>query len=367
MPWSNQTGGGGGGGWKSGGGGPWGQGGSGQGPQRPDLEEILKTGQDRLKNIIPGGSNKLIWLLAPLVIVGFLVFRGVYTVQPDEIGIELMFGKAKQEINEPGLHYHFWPIETVETPKALAVHKDNIGFSSSGQASAESLMLTGDQNIVSVEFTVLWRISDPRAYLFNIRAQRQLVRLIAESSMREHVGRNRAEVIRTTGRDEAQETVQALTQKILDGYAAGIRIVGVRIEKADPPPAVSDAFEEVQRAKQDQDRFLEEAQKYANKILGRARGKAARLGEQAKAYEQRVVAEATGEAKRFVAVYDEYIKARDVTRKRLFIETMENVMSKSNKVIIEQDAGSGVVPYLPLPEIQKRQGSATGRSAGGNQ
>lgn len=366
MPWNNQTGGGGG-GWKSGGGGPWGQGGSGPGPQRPDLEEILKTGQDRLKSIIPGGSNKLIWLLAPVVLIGFMLFRGIYTVQPDEIGIELLLGKAKAEVNNPGLHYHFWPLETVETPKATTVHKENIGFSSGGQTTAERLMLTGDQNIVSVEFTVLWRISDPRDFLFNVRSQRQLVRLIAESAMREHAGRHRAEVLRTTGRLEAQETVQALTQKILDGYGAGIRIVGVRIEKADPPPAVSDSFEEVQRAKQDQDRFLEEAQKYSNQKLGRARGEVAQIGEQAKAYELRVVAEATGEAKRFVAVYNEYAKAKVVTRKRLFLETMEKVLAGTNKVIIEQNSGSGVVPYLPLPEIRKRQGSASGRSAGGNQ
>lgn len=363
MPWSNQNGGG---GWKpgssSGGGGnrgPWGQGsGGGGGGTPPDLEDLLRQGQDRLKQMLPGGGaggGKFIWLLVILALGAGWVVKSFYTVQADEIGIELLLGKAKAEQNPPGLHFAYWPIETVETPKALTQNKINIGFGSSRQADQESLMLSGDQNIVDIEFTVLWRISDPRAYLFNIRDQEQLIRVVAESAMRDHVGRTRADVIRTTGRDAAQVTVQKTVQDTLDGFKSGILIIGVKIEKADPPPAVNDAFEEVQRAKQDQDRFREEAQKYSNRKLGQARGEAAQIREQAEAYKGRVVAEATGEAKRFISVYEEYAKAKDVTRKRLFFETIEQVLGSANKVIIEQGmGGQGVVPYLPLPEIAKR-------------
>jgi membrane protease subunit HflK len=366
MPWSNQNGGrGSGGGWQSGGsggggggGGPWGQGPSGGRP--PDLEDMLRKGQDKLRSMIPGGGGggKYIWLIVALVVLGGWALKGAYTVQPDETGIELLLGKAKAFENNPGLHFHFWPFETVETPKTRTENKLNIGFGSTRQADAESLMLSGDQNIVNIEFTVLWKISDARAYLFNVRDQERLVRVVAESAMRDHVGQTRADVIRTTGRDEAQVAVQKLLQETLDTYKAGIRIVGIKIEKADPPQPVNNAFEEVQRAKQDQDRVLEEAQKYANKILGEARGQAAQIREQANAYKGRVVAEAEGEAKRFLSVYAEYKKAKHVTRKRLFLETLEKVLGSSNKVIIEQNKGSGVVPYLPLPEIAKRRPGA---------
>jgi len=359
MPWSNQNGG----GWKpgSGGGGnrgPWGQGSGGGGGTPPDLEDMLRQGQDRLKQMMPGGGaggGKLIWLLIILALGVGWVFKGFYTVQPDETGIELLLGKAKPDENGPGLHFAFWPFETVETPKAEAQNKINIGFGSSRQADQESLMLSGDQNIVDIEFTVLWKINKPRAYLFNVRDQEQLIRVVAESAMRDHVGRTRADVIRTTGRDDAQVAVQKKIQEVLNGFNSGILIIGVKIEKADPPPAVNDAFEEVQRAKQDQDRFREEAQKYSNRKLGQARGEAAQIREQAEAYKGRVVAEATGEARRFLSVYQEYAKAKDVTRKRLFFETLEKVLGSSSKVIIEQGSGGqGVVPYLPLPEVGKR-------------
>ncbi len=349
MPWSNQGGGGG------GGRGPWGQGPGGAGGP-PDLEDLLRKGQDRLRKMVPGGgSNKFIWLIVLAVALVGWTMKGFYTVQPDEIGIELLFGKAKAQENPPGLHFHFWPFETVETPKALTENKVNIGFGANRQADAESLMLSGDQNIVDIQFTVLWKIKDPRAYLFNVKDQELVIRVTAESAMRDHVGRTRADVLRTTGRLDAQEAVKKSVQEILDLYQAGIRIVAVKIEKADPPPAVNDAFEEVQRAKQDQDRFIEEAAKYANRKLGQARGEAAQIREQAQAYKGRVVAVATGESKRFLSVLEEYKKAKDVTRQRLFLETMEQILANSTKIIIEQKAGSGVVPYLPLPEVAKRK------------
>lgn len=360
MPWSNQ---GGGGGWQGGGGrGPWGQGpqggGGGQRPNPPDLEELLRKGQDRLKDFMPGGGGGpgiFVWVLVALGLVGFFVWQGLYRVQPDSVGIELLFGEARPGHTMPGLHYVFWPIETVETVPSLRQNETRIGFDQSSSTNDEGLMLTGDQNIVDMEFTVLWRIDDPREYLFNISNQEQLVRVVAESAMRDVVGRTRAEVVRTTGRAEVQESVRELIKGTLEDYQAGIQLASVNIERADPPSAVADAFEEVQRAKQDQERFIEDAQQYSNRRLGEARGEAAQIREEAEGYKGRVVANAEGASQRFLQVYGEYAKAENVTRKRLFLETMESVLGQSNKVIMEQGAGSDVLPYLPLPEIQRRR------------
>ena len=363
MPWSNQSGG----GWQGGGGGnrgPWGQGPGGRGPTPPDLEDLIKKGQDKLRDIMPsggkGGSSRMIWLIGLAAVALFVGYRGFYQVQADQVGIELLFGAAKQDERSPGLHHHFWPFETVETPPVEFEHVENIG-AGTGPGNAEGLMLTSDQNIVQLSFTVLWRISDPREYLFNVRDQKPLIRFVAESAMREIVGQTDAQEIRTTGRVAAEAQVTELIQKTLDSYKAGIRITGIKIEKAEPPPTVVDAFEEVQRAKQDQSKFIEDANKYSNRKLGQARGEAAQIREQAEAYKARVVAEATGESQRFLAVFEEYRKAPEVTRKRLFLETLELVLSSSNKVIIDQgNDGTGVVPYLTLPEIQKRtQGART--------
>lgn len=360
MPWSNQ---GGGGGWQGGGGrGPWGQGpqggGGGQRPNPPDLEELLRKGQDRLKDFMPGGGGGpgiFVWVLVALGLVGFFVWQGLYRVQPDSVGIELLFGEAREGQTMPGLHYVFWPVETVETVPSLRQNETRIGFDQSSSTNDEGLMLTGDQNIVDMEFTVLWRIDDPREYLFNISNQEQLVRVVAESAMRDVVGRTRAEVVRTTGRAEVQESVRELIKGTLEDYQAGIQLASVNIERADPPSAVADAFEEVQRAKQDQERFIEDAQQYSNRRLGEARGEAAQIREEAEGYKGRVVANAEGASQRFLQVYEEYAKAENVTRKRLFLETMESVLGQSNKVIMEQGAGSDVLPYLPLPEIQRRR------------
>lgn len=366
MAWNNQ-----GGGWQGGGDnrGPWGQGPSGSGgggggrQQAPDLEDLLKKGQERLKDIIPGGggggggvgsggTNKFMFLLIVLGLAVVWIMNAVYTVEPDEQGVVLRLGEYSRT-TDPGLHFILWPVETVETPKVQAVNQLDFGVSSGSQ---EGLMLAGDQNIVDIRFTVLWKIKEARAYLFNTRAPEQLVRVVAEAAMREIVGQTNADQIRTQGRLEAQTAVRELIQETLDSYEAGILITGVQLEKADPPPAVIDAFEEVQRAEQNQNKFIREAEQYRNKLLGEARGEASKTVEDAKGYKARVVAEADGEAQRFVSVYEEYAKAKDVTRKRLFLETMEDVLSKSNKVIIEGgQGGSGVVPYLPLPEVQKRR------------
>lgn len=364
MPWSNQSGGGGG-GWK-GGQGPWGQGpkGGGSGGPSPDLEDMIRKGQDRLKQAMPGGGGgKFMWVFVLLAIVGIWLMNSFYTVGPAEEGVVLRFGKFARS-TPPGLHFIIWPIETVETPSVQEENQLNFGLSSRG-GSPEGLMLAGDQNIVDIKFTVLWKIANARKFLFNVRNPERLVRVVAESAMREIVGRTQGDQIRTQGRLAAQNQVLALIQGTLDSYNSGIRITGVKLEKADPPPTVIDAFEEVQRAEQNQNKFIREAESYRNKLLGEARGKSSKIVEDAKAYKARVVNEAEGEAQRFISVYDEYAKAKDVTRQRLFIETLEDVYSKTNKVIIESGQGSGVVPYLPLPEIAKRSQAKSGKNAGG--
>jgi membrane protease subunit HflK len=356
MPWSNQSGGGGpwGGG---GGGGPWGQGPRGPGgPQGspPDLEDIIRRGQDRLKKALPGGAgaaSPTVLALIAVALLVFWVFQAIYTVQPDELAVELRFGKPKAELSEPGLHFHWWPVETVERAN-IAEKLINIGEARGGTSSG--LMLSGDQNIVDVKFSVAYQVSDPKAYLFNVSAPDEMVRQVAESAMREAVGRRPAQDVFRDDRQGIADNVRTIIQSTLDAYSAGLTVNAISIEDAAPPREVADAFDEVQRAEQDEDRFVEESNQYSNQKLGQARGEGAQIREDAAAYKTRVVQEAQGEAQRFISVHNEFAKAPDVTRKRLFLETMEKVLKDSNKVIVEQNGGQGVVPYLPLPELQKR-------------
>jgi len=358
MPWKNQSGGGGGpwGGGNSGG--PWGQGPrgpSGQPGSPPDLEDIIRRGQDRLRRVLPGGgrnSSTFVALVAA-ALLAFWVFQSVYTVQPDEIAVELRFGKPKEELSEPGLHFHWWPVETVEFANT-AEKLINIGGGSRDPGSS-GLMLSGDQNIVDVQFSVAYQVSDPNAYLFNVADPDDMLRQVAESAMREVVGRSPAQDIFRDNRQGIAAAVRAVIQASLDTYKSGLSVNALSIEDAAPPREVADAFDEVQRAEQDEDRFVEESNQYSNQKLGQARGQAAQVREDAAAYKNRVVQEAQGEAQRFISVYDEYAKAPDVTRKRLFIETLERVYKGSNKVIVERGGTQGVVPYLPLPELEKRK------------
>ena len=361
MPWSNQSGGGGpwgGGGGNGGGGGPWGQGPrgpSGPGGNPPDLEDIIRRGQDRLKQALPGGggASPAMFGLIGIAIVALWLFQSVYTVQPDELAVELRFGKPKDEVSEPGLHFHWWPIETVETA-TVAERLINVG--DARQGGSTGLMLSGDQNIVDVRFSVAYQVSDPKAYLFNVSDPDATLRQIAESAMREVVGRRPAQDIFRDDRQGIAESVRETIQQTVDDYGAGLAVTALSIEDAAPPREVADAFEEVQRAEQDEDRFVEESNQYSNQQLGAARGDAAQIREEAAAYKTRVVQEAEGEAQRFISVYDEYAKAPEVTRRRLFLETMEGVLRGSNKVIVEQGNGQGVIPYLPLPELRSTQG-----------
>lgn len=349
MPWSNQN----------GGGGPWGGGGNnqgpwGQGPNRPrgkggppDLEEIIRRGQDQLKNVVPGGFNGGVFLILAAVVLVFWLIQSIYTVQPDERGVELRFGKPRDEVSMPGLHFHFWPMDTVEIVKVTEQQQSIGGRNASNAASG--LMLSGDQNIVNVQFAVLYMVSDPKSYLFRLENPAETLQQVSESAMREIVGRRPAQDAFRDNRGPIESEVRNIIQDTMDRYGAGITINRVTIEDVAPPREVADAFEEVQRADQDKQRLVEEANQYANQKLGQARGDAAQIREAAAAYKDRVVKEADGEAQRFVSIYDEYTKAPDVTRKRLFLETMEQVLKGSKKVII--DDKQGVVPYLPLNEI----------------
>ncbi|MDQ0421350.1 membrane protease subunit HflK [Peteryoungia aggregata LMG 23059] len=377
MPWSNQNGGGGG-PWGGGGGGgnnqgPWGQGpnrprgngGGGGGNQPPDLEDLIRRGQDRLKNVIPGGFNGGAFVIVGIVLVAFWLIQAVYTVQPDERGVELRFGKPKAEVAMPGLHFHLWPVESVEIVK-VTEQQQNVGSRPTSNNPGAGLMLSGDQNIVSVQFSVLYTVSDPQSYLFNLEDPTQTLQQVAESAMREVVGRRPAQDVFRDNREEISTQVRDIIQGTMDTYGAGIAINAVPIEDAAPPREVAEAFEEVQRAQQDEDRFVEEANQYANQRLGQARGQAAQIREEAAAYKDQVVKEAEGEAQRFISIYDEYVKAPDVTRQRIYLETMENVLRNSNKVIIDEK--QGVVPYLPLNEITRQPANqpAGQSTTGGN-
>jgi membrane protease subunit HflK len=362
MPWENNGGGGG----RNGG--PWGQAPQGGGPRRgggntPNLEEILSRGRDRFQGGIPGGRWAIIG--GVLAVGAFWLLNSIYTIDPQEVGVELLFGKPQPTLSEPGLHFMVWPIESVERV-TVTENQTTIGsISSSSNARSsgdnEGLMLSGDQNIVDVGFSALWSVSDPVKYLFNVREPEDMVRAAAESAMREVVGRRPAQDVFRDDRAGVQLEVQKITQSILDGYEIGVIVSQITIENAAPPAEVADAYDEVQRAEQNEDQYQEEARSYANTLLGDARGQAAQMREDASAYKTRVVQEAEGEAARFTSIYNEYVNSPDVTRKRLFLETMEQVLSGSEKVIVEPGAsGSGVVPYLPLPELGKRS------STGGN-
>jgi len=364
MPWESN----GGGGRNNGGGGPWGQAPGGGGPRRPggntpNLEDILNRGRDRFQGGIPGGRWALIG--GVIAIVAFWALNSVYTVAPQEVGVELRFGVPKPELSGPGLHFHIWPVETVERV-TTTVNQTQIGAANAAggvtrtaSGGNEGLMLSGDQNIVNVQFSVFWAINDPVAYLFNVRDQESMIRFSAESAMREVVGRRPAQDVYSDDRAGIQSEVLGIVRNVLESYGLGVQVSQVLIENAGPPTEVIDAFNEVQRARQDETRLQEEARSYANTLLGDARGRAAALREDAAAYSNRVVQEATGEAGRFNAIYAEYVNAPEVTRKRLFLETMEEVLGGSEKVLLENnEGGQGVVPYLPLPEL--RPGARTG-------
>jgi len=349
--------------WTSGGGGqgPWG--GPPRGPRPPNLEDLLKGGQDRFRKIFPGGFGGARGvILVALAVVAVWLWTGFYRVQPDEQGVVLRFG-AYNRTTGPGLNYHLPPpIETVFTPKVTFVNRIEIGYQSAAvpvrtggprQVPEEALMLTGDENIVDINFTVFWLIKDAKAYLFNIRNPETTVKAAAESAMREVIGETPIASALAEGRGKVEQDTRDLLQRILDSYGAGIHITQVQLQKVDPPGPVIDAFRDVQRARADQERLRNEAEGYRNSLIPRARGQAEQIIQQAEAYKQEVVARSEGDAKRFTSVQEAYEGAKDVTERRLYLETMEEVLKNTNKVIIDRSAsGTGVLPYLPLPALK---------------
>lgn len=372
-------------------GGPWGGGGGGnrgggddrdRRPQRPqnggdqppipEIDELMKRGQEQLRVLMGGrggggggrsggpsgpniGRGGIVFAVVVLAIVW--VALSLYRVDTSEQSVELLFGEYVQTGDE-GLNFAPWPIVTVEKRAVTRENTLDIGTGNSSRSDA-GLMLTGDENIVDIDFQVVWNIDNLQFYLFNLADPENTIRAVSESAMREIIGRSNLAPILNRDRGAIAAELQELIQATLDSYEAGVNIVRVNFEKADPPREVIDAFREVQAAEQTRDTLEKQADAYANQVVAEARGQAAQLLEQAEGYRAQVVNEAEGEASRFIAVYDEYAKAEEVTRKRLYLETMERVLQDVDKIIIDEQAegGQGVVPYLPLNELNRSRGS----------
>jgi membrane protease subunit HflK len=362
MDWNTQRGG----PWGGGGGqGPWGGGGPSR-PKPPDIEELLRKSQDRVKKFLPaggGGAKRLVILGVAAVLVWFAT--GFYRVEPDELGVELLFGKFNER-TQPGLNWNFpGPIGQVFTPKVTRINAVQIGLrtgteplrarGATGRAvPEESLMLTGDENIIDIRFVTFWKIKDPQRFALSIRNPEATVKATSEAAMREIVGKTNFEFARTQGRTQIQQDVRVLLQQILDSYNAGIEITDINLQQVEPPGNVLDAFRDVQAARADKERAINEATAYLNEVVQQAEGESSRIGNEAEAYKQEKIALATGETSRFLSVLEQYKKDKDVTRRRIYLETMRTVMGNMDKVLIDTPtgAGQGVVPYLPLPELK---------------
>lgn len=385
MPWSNQSGGGSGGG---GGGGPWGQRGSGggggpwgSGPSGggggapPDLEQILRRSQDRIKNIIPGGTGGIggrgLAALA-LAVLAIWLLTGFYTVGPAQVGIETVFGRYV-ETSAEGLRYNWpYPIGQVVKPNVGAQNTVAVGYRPGGGTQGrgrdvleESLMLTADENIVDIDFDVQWRINPARAqdFVFNLQNPEGTIKAVAESAMREVIGRRNIQAVLTTEQASVVSEVRDIIQSTLDAYGSGVLALVVQLQAVNPPAQVREAFLDVNAAQQDAVRVQNEAETFASQVVPRSRGEAARNIQQAEGYREQSVADASGQAARFRQVHEEYRKAPEIIRERIFLETMERVFGGMDKIIIDQNnqgggQAPGIVPYLPLSELQRRQPAA---------
>jgi len=366
-------------------GGPWGGGGrgggnrgggddhgggrgGGQGPQIPEIDEIVRKGQEQLRVLMggkgggsgfPGGRGggqgpRMTRGVIGLGVLGLIVlwlFASLYTVKPEEQSVELLFGKYYRT-GEPGLNFAPWPVVTKDIIAVTRERTEDIGTGRGGSRATQGLMLTGDENIVDIDFQVVWTVTNAKDFLFNLADPVETINAVAESAMREIIARSELAPILNRDRGIISVELQKLVQETLDSYQSGINIVRINFEKADPPAEVIDAFREVQAAEQTRDTLQKQADAYANKAVAGARGQAAQIIQQAEGYRAQVINQAEGEASRFNAVYAEYAKAPEVTRKRLYIETMESVLGKVDKVIIDEKIGaSGVVPYLPLKQL----------------
>jgi membrane protease subunit HflK len=365
---------------------PWGPGSGGPGPT-PDVDELIARLQAWIRSLLPprfggrrggprGGGGRGLALIG-VVVVALWLASGFYRVQPDEQGVVLRFG-AFVRTALPGLNFHLpWPIETVLRPQVTRINRVEIGYRSAGgevriqegrdiagrDVLEESLMLTGDENIIDIDFAVFWRIRDAAAYLFNTRNPTSTVRSVAESVMREVIGRTKIQFALTEGRAQIETDVMKGVQYVLDQYGTGVEITQVQLQKVDPPAAVIDSFRDVQRANTDADRARNEAQSYHNDIVPRARGDAARITAEADAQRQAAIAEATGQAQRFLSVLKAYDAAPDVTLPRLYIETMQDILSRTPSVVVDQKL-QGIVPYLPLGEVGRPSNPPAAAAAG---
>ncbi|MFA7434028.1 MAG: FtsH protease activity modulator HflK [Gemmobacter sp.] len=364
----------------------------GEGTQIPEIDELMKKGQEQLRVLMGGrggdeggrgggggggrGSGGLgpIFtrqglLLGAVAAVVLWGIASVYSVRPEERSVELFLGEFST-IGQPGLNIAPWPLVRAEIVQVTGERTTDIGTGRSGPMDS-GLMLTRDQNIVDIEFQVVWNVSDPAQFLFNLADPTDTIRAVSESAMRDIIARSKLSPILNRDRGAIAADLRQAVQDTLDSYESGINVVRVNFDRADPPREVIDSFREVQAAQQERDRLEKEADAYANRVLAAARGETARLLEQAEAYRAEVVNNAQGEASRFVSVHEEYVKAPDVTRKRMYLETMEVVLGGMNKVILdgvaggEVGGGQGVVPYLPLNELSPRP-QATQASGGIN-
>jgi len=358
----------------------------GDGPQLPEIDEMLKKGTEQLRVLMGGrsarggnggggdqgdgpsfGLNGRTIGIGALVAAGLWAYASFYTVKPEEKSVELFLGK-RSAVGEPGLNFAPWPFYSFEVIPVTPERTEDIGVGQTG--GDEGLMLTGDENIVDIDFQVVWNVSDPEKFLFNLRDPDLTIRSVAESSMREIIAQSQLAPILNRDRGAIAERLKILIQSTLDSYNSGLNIVRVNFDRADPPREVIDAFKEVQSAEQERDRLQKEADAYSNKVVAGARGEAASTLEAAEGYRAQVVNQAEGEASRFAAILAEYQKAPEVTRKRLYLETMEEVMGRVNKVILDEKAAGaqGVVPFLPLNELGRigGQGAAAATSGGNN-
>jgi len=329
-----------------------------------EYDDYIKQFQDKFKSFFPNSKSPLNFSIFFIVVITIWLGSGFYRVGTDEQGVVTRFGEYVRT-SEPGLHYHLpFPIEKVLKPKVTKVNRIEVGFrtsqsqfsqsSQARQVPEEALMLTGDENIVDLNFTVFWIIKDAKDFLFNIRNPEMTIKSVGESVMREKIGQTPIDPILSEGKSVVEEDAKNKLQEVLDYYNSGVLVTQVQLQKADPPELVIESYRDVQRAKTDEQRLKNEAESYRNDIIPRARGEAEQMLQKAEGYKQEVVAKSKGEAERFISVYNSYKSSKDVTRQRIYLETLEQTLGNINKVIIDNDAQGGIVPYLPLPEIKKR-------------
>ena len=344
--------------------GPWGEpNGGGDKPSKKkqsiNFDTYFANLKDQIKKIFPGGgSNKKNVLFACLIFFILWLLTGFYKVNANEQGVVLRFGEWVRT-TLPGLHYHLpYPIEIAKTPKVTKVNKTEIGFRVIGTSQRmlleESLMLTGDENIVDINFSVFWIIDDAGKFLFKLRNPEKSVKSVSESVMREVIGITPIVDALAAGRQEIEILSLSKIQNVLDNYESGVKITQLQLQKVDPPDQVIDSFRDVQRARADKEKVINEAIAYKNDLIPRARGEAEQILQEAEAYKREIVARSEGDADRFNSVLKAYKNNEDVTRNRIYLETLEKIFQNATKVIIDTKQGSGVLPYLPLPEIQKR-------------